>query len=359
MKSLSRTPLMEATPLLFLLLLLLLLLLFLFPATDSPVENLQKAAEVLSNAHFSSMGLTLNLISEADILPPSPSLTVFSPRDSAFSSSGQPSLSLLQLHFSAISLSSQFLRSLPFGTEIPTALDNRSLIVTTLPDDARVSLNDVRITKSPLYSDGSLVIFGAEDFFNSSFKLPFSIQGHGTPNLRCASSIKNSQKTVNFKADNSLETASKVLKSSGYSVMASILGMQLLGVEKPATLLTLFAPIDQSIVKVIGNLGEYPPMFLKHTVPCRLLWGDLIDIGNGAVAIPTYGKGFKIHVTKSNDNNLLLVNKVPIIRPELYKNEWIVVHGVGRNGEQGSSASDKKNFKGMIAISMILLVQLF
>ncbi|KAK4785831.1 hypothetical protein SAY86_002520 [Trapa natans] len=379
MKALSRSPSMEAPPLLKS---LILLVLSLTSAADSPIDNLQKAAEVLSNNHFSSMGLVLDLISETDILPSSPSLTIFSSRDSAFSRSGQPSLSLLQLHFSPIFLSSQFLRSLPFGTEIPTVLDNRSLIVTTLPGDARVSLNDVRITNSPLYSDDSLVIFGAEDFFNSSFQLPFPIQGHGTPNLRCASSIKNSKKMLNFKADDSFERASKVMKSSGYSVMASILGMQLVGIEKPATLLTIFAPIDESVVKVFRNFGEYPSMFLQHAVPCRLLWGDLVDMENGEVAIPTYRKGFKINVTRSNDNKVLLVNKIPIIRPELYKNEWVVVHGVrsvlgmtarksgggdkppshstphSGNGEKGSPA-DKKDFKVMIAFSMAMLVPFF
>lgn len=168
-----------------------------------------------------------------------------------------------------------------------------------------------------------------------------------------------------------------MMKSSGYSVMASILGMQLLGIEKPATLLTLFAPVDESIVKVFRNFGEYPSMFLQHTVPCRLMWGDLVDIEKGSVAIPTYRKGFRIHVTKSNDNRLL-VNKVPIIRPELYKTEWIVVHGVGnvlgtsaRKGRGGNrpygppggngegSAADKKNFKVMIMITTAILAQFF
>ncbi|OWM70340.1 putative fasciclin-like arabinogalactan protein 20 [Punica granatum] len=359
---------MAAAPLFF-----SLLLLSSTSAVTSPAENLQKAAEVLSDAHFSSMGLTLDLISDTHIIPPSPSLTVFSPRDSAFSRSGQPSLSLLQFHFSDLSLSSQFLRSLPFGTEIPTVLENRSLVVTTLPRDARVSLNGVRITNSPLYSDGSLVVFGADEFFNSSFQLPVPIQGHRTPNLLCASSIKNSQKSgFNFKADNLFEKASKVMRSSGYSVMASILGMQLLGIENPATLLTIFAPIDESITKRVRNFGEYPSIFLQHTVPCRLLWGDLVDIENGAVAIPTYRKGFRVHVTKSNDNKLM-VNKVPIVRPELYKNEWIVVHGVGdllegsnrKGGDgsypptggngQGNNAVAMKNFKAMIVITAIFV----
>ncbi|KAI4373246.1 hypothetical protein MLD38_011391 [Melastoma candidum] len=175
-----------------------------------PAAVLRKAADVLANARFTSMALTLELVSETSALPESSSLTIFSPNDAAFSHSGQPTLSLLRLHFCPSSLSSGFLRSLPFGTEIPTTLWNGSLVVSSFPSDADFTLNGVKIDRSPLYSDEALMVYGISDFFDPNFQVSQPLQGT-TPDLRCALRIKDGKRTgSDFPGRNAFDGAVKV-----------------------------------------------------------------------------------------------------------------------------------------------------
>ncbi|XP_030551577.1 putative fasciclin-like arabinogalactan protein 20 [Rhodamnia argentea] len=286
-------------------------------------DSLHRAAQNLYGARFTSMALTLELISQTSVVPHSQSLTIFAPRDSAFSRSGQPSLSLLQFHFTPLSLSRHFLASLPYGTAVPTALGNRSLVVTSLPGDPSISLNSVKIDGPPLFADKSLMVFGVERFFDPGFELPSPVQGP-TPDLNCVSSLKRGNR-AGFPGDSSFHEASRKMRSSGYSVMGSILGAQLLGFEYRTASLTLFAPVDKAMTHRKGNFSEYASIFLQHVVRCKLLWSDLAEFSNGP-ALPTYKKGYAVRVTKSGDT--FMVNKVAIVHPELYVNEWFVVHGV-------------------------------
>ncbi|PQQ07906.1 putative fasciclin-like arabinogalactan protein 20 [Prunus yedoensis var. nudiflora] len=63
-----------------------------------PTRTLSNAAEILSDFGYTSMALTLDLASQTLLLSQSPSLTIFTPTDAAFSHSGQPPLNLLQFH---------------------------------------------------------------------------------------------------------------------------------------------------------------------------------------------------------------------------------------------------------------------
>ncbi|KAI6686103.1 hypothetical protein NL676_032016 [Syzygium grande] len=303
-------------------------------------DSLHRAAQTLSGSRFTSMALTLELVSQTPVVPRSQSLTIFAPRDSAFSRSGQPSLSVLQFHFAPLFLSHRFLASLPYGTAVPTALGNRSLVVTSLPGDPFVSLNSVMIDRSPLFADKSVTVFGVERFFDPGFELPSPVQGP-TPDLSCVSSLKTGNR-AGFPGDSSFHEASRKMRSSGYSLMGSILGMQLLGFEYRTATLTLFAPADKAMTNNKGNFSEYASIFLQHVVRCKLLWSDLAGFSNGP-ALPTYKKGYGVHVTKSGDT--FMVNKVAIVHPELYVNEWIVVHGV-RGMIGAKSRADKATHKG-------------
>ncbi|KAF8036901.1 hypothetical protein BT93_C2584 [Corymbia citriodora subsp. variegata] len=286
------------------------------------------------------MALTLELVSQTPgVIPRSQSLTIFAPRDSAFSQSGQPSLSLLQFHFAPLSLSHHFLASLPYGTAVPTALANRSLVITSLPGDPFVSLNSVKIDGLPLFADESLTVFGVERFFDPGFELSSPVQGPPL-DLNCVSSLKRGNR-AGFPGDSSFHEASRKMRSSGYSVMGSILGMQLLGFEYRTATLTLFAPVDKAMTYNKGNFSEYASIFLQHVVRCKLLWSDLPAFSNGP-ALPTYKKGYGVRVTKSGDT--FMVNKVAIVHPELYVNEWIVVHGV-REMIGARSRADKPGHK--------------
>ncbi|KAI9127162.1 hypothetical protein K1719_001721 [Acacia pycnantha] len=47
------------------------------------------------------------------------------------------------------------------------------------------------------------------------------------------------------------------------------------------TPMTLFALPDNAVVNHLGNFSEYPSFFLRHIVPCKLLWNDLVDFRDG------------------------------------------------------------------------------
>ncbi|KAG5240455.1 fasciclin arabinogalactan protein [Salix suchowensis] len=290
--------------------LLSLLSLFSFlPSSFSiPTETLREAAVTLSNSGYLSMSLTLPLVSNS-LLPHTPSLTIFSPCDTAFTQAGQPPLSILRLHFSPLSFPLNSLESLSLGAKIPTLFPNHSLTITSTGYD--ISLNGVKIRDSPVYDDGSLVILGVDRFFDPGF-------GASGQNLGC--SVKVSSDCYSY------NEASRVLKSKGYSVMASFLDLQLMAGFKDKTALTIFAPVDEVIKAFLGDLSEYSSMFRKHVVPCKIMWGDLVNFDDGVV-LETYLKGFGIAVSTSGDN-LMLNDQASVNFPDMYHNDWLVIHGL-------------------------------
>ncbi|XVE74734.1 hypothetical protein DITRI_Ditri12bG0041800 [Diplodiscus trichospermus] len=292
--------------------LLPLILLSLFPLSSPlPSRTLLDAAEILSDSGFLSMALTLDLLTNT-LLFQSPSLTIFSPTDSAFLKHGQPPLSLLQFHLSPLSLSLHSLETLAPASTIPTLLPNHSLILTSSPSDDYVSLNGVRIDGSPIFDDGSLIIFGIQEFFDPSFRISSS-------NCSCAPFVNVD--------DHLFGEASLVLRSRGYSVMASFLDLQLLGFKARTVALTIFAPLDDALKMkgCIGNFSEYPSIFFRHVLPCKFSWADLVSFNDGAV-LWTYLEGFKINVNKAGNN--MMINEVAITSPDMYYGESIVVHGI-------------------------------
>ncbi|KAL4612506.1 hypothetical protein ACB092_08G204600 [Castanea dentata] len=281
-------------------LLLLLLLLLLSPLSLSsavPSEPVLKAAEILSDSGYTSMALTLELASHT-LLPHSPSLTIFAPTDAAFDRLGQPPLSLIQYHLLPLAFSFQSLKSLPLGAKILTVLPRHSLIVTASSSDDYVSLNNVTVRGQPVYDDGSLIIFGIDKFFNPYFRFSkrFWRQTCGA------------------------------MRTSGCSIMASFLDIQFLGSQEKAPMLTVFAPADEVIKGHYGSFSEYlSSFFRRHVVPCRLSWGDLVNLEDGTL-LRTYSEGFTVNVTRSL--GMLLLNDVPVIYPDMYFSDWLVVHGV-------------------------------
>jgi uncharacterized surface protein with fasciclin (FAS1) repeats len=304
--------------------LIFLLLLSLFSLSSSlQSEPILNAAEILSDSGYTSMALTLELASQT-LLPHSPSLTIFAPSDSAFAHSGQPPFSLIQYHLLPISFSFQSLESLPLGAKIATVLPRHLLTVTASPSDYRVALNNVTVEGTPVYDDGSLIIFGIDKFFNPYFQFSqrFWSQSH---NLECIASTFQSNALLVSSGAYSFSQASATLRAKGCSVMASFLDIQFLGSqEKPK--LTVFAPVDEVIKIRVGNFSEYLSSFFhQHVVPCRLLWGDLVNLDDGT-ELRTYSEGFTINVSRSR--GMLLLNDVPVIYPDMYFSNWLVVHGI-------------------------------
>lgn len=263
------------------------------------------------------MSLTLQVLAQTLLSQPS-SLTIFAPSDSSFSKLGQPSLDLLQFHFSPLPLRPHGLRLLPAGAEIPTMLDNRSLIVTASRSDRGISLNNVKISgSSPIYDGGFFLIYGIDRFFDSNFQYtPPSRRPSPSPSCWLKS------KTVN--SSDSFDEAIETLRSTGYSVTASFLGLQLNGIRNEAAM-TVFAPEDEIVKNNLGNFSEYPSFFLRHVVPCKLLWNDLVDFNDGS-ELPAFSEGFSINVTRSG--GVLVLNGVPVFFPDMFFNDKLVVHGV-------------------------------
>ncbi|XP_044489030.1 putative fasciclin-like arabinogalactan protein 20 [Mangifera indica] len=233
------------------------------------------------------MALTLEFASN-NLIPRSEFLTIFTPSDSAFSSSGQPSLSLVKFHFSHQSLTSHTLKTLPFNSKIPTLSPSRALLVTSPPyrDHDFISINGVKVNASSvIYDDGWLRVFGIEKFFDPNFRAP------PRPNLDCAASVLDDDED-DGDGPMSFGEAIDEMKDKRYSVMASFLELQLATTKKP-TLLTVFAPQD-----------------------------DKIEGGDAHIL------GYEITVTLRQDHGGLLANEI-LVAEDVYANEWLAVLGIG------------------------------
>ncbi|KAJ8770290.1 hypothetical protein K2173_012760 [Erythroxylum novogranatense] len=287
------------------------LLLLYFISLSSAIRDgtLLTAADILSSSGYLSMSLTLQIISKSEA-PDSPSLTIFSPTDQAF--------------------------SLSTGSKIPTLFANHSLVVTSEVYDNSdiISLNGVKIHGSPLYDDGSLVIFGVDHFIDPAFEVEGPAPAPGV--------LRGINGGCSVNGDNggqySFDEAIGALRSKGYSVLASFLELQLVGLMDRNLRITVLAPVDEALESSAGNFGKYSSIFRRHVVPCKILWRELVGFNDGAV-LETYMEGFRIRVTRSGD--ILMLNEVPISCPNLYQNEWLVVHGLQGMLEETEKAIGK------------------
>ncbi|KAL6133745.1 hypothetical protein ACLB2K_065979 [Fragaria x ananassa] len=312
----------SSTSLFFSLLLLSLL-------SVSSAQTINKAARILSDSGYNSISGALDLASRSFTSQP-PELTVFAPADEAFPYSGKPSLNLLLYQLLPVTFHLRSLKSLPFGAKIGTLLDGYSLTVTTLPSDGLVSLNNVTVTASPIFDDGSLIIYGTNRFFDPYFRISGPIPSYGRKN-RCCLGPRNPNETAEV-ADTvafyPFSEASRVLTSKGCSVMASFLEMQFHGFLKSLTKLTVYAPVDHAMVSRIGDLSQYSSLFRRHVAHCKLSWNDLVSLDDGTV-LRTNLQGFLINVSRYD--GVLVLNGVSVIMPEMYHNDWLVVHGINES----------------------------
>nr|XP_043620577.1 putative fasciclin-like arabinogalactan protein 20 [Erigeron canadensis] len=295
--------------------------------TALPPETLTNAVETLSNSGYIAMSLTLTAVSDG-LLSHHNAATIFSPPDIAFADYGQPSLPLLSVHISPMVFSLSTLRSLPFGTKIPTVDESIFLTVTTSSPNDVVSINDVRIIGSSIFDDGSLIVYGIENFLDPNFTVPDSpIQ---ISNLNhCTASFRGNNGSIS-----SFHDAANVLISRGYSVFASFLNLQLLGFQfqsqsqnKNQSNLTVFAPNDEVMVEYSGRFPDYQSLFHRHVLNCKVSWTDLMSVDDG-ISFDTYLDGFKVKVDRSGGGGYK-VNEVSITSPDMYYSDWIVIHGIG------------------------------
>ena len=281
------------------------------------------------------MSLTLQLASEA-LNFQSSTATVFAPNDNAFIKSGSPPLLQLRHHLSPERLTFEALKTLPCGSRIPSLVPNQSLVVTTsLASDGFISINNVRVHENAVFGDGSVVLYGIDEFINSSFQtvldpVPASCPG-STTGLKGPTQDEQWDCPVE-----SFGLVAKFLRSRGYSIVATFLDGQLSGF-KDQTKLTIFAPVDQAFEDYVRNISDYSLIFRRHVVPRLLSWQDLIGCEVGT-KLPTFSRGFMVNVMVSNEG-VPVVNDAPVVFQDIYRSDWLVVHGL--NGLMKSSTDQE------------------
>ncbi|XP_051148958.1 putative fasciclin-like arabinogalactan protein 20 [Andrographis paniculata] len=295
-----------------------------------PPQSILNAAETLASSGYTAMSLTLQVIAPTLPLPSSThtALTIFSPPDKSFAVSGQPSLALLLLHFSPLSLPPSSLLSLPFSSTIPSLSPSKRLYITS-EDAQKISINKVGISNSPIYDDGLVIVYAIDDFFDLNFTLSSSFDPS-----RTRPKSQSGLQCLKLEPVSRFDEASSVLKSRGYSIIASFMDLQIFGFFCPEVFSedvkikwTVFAPADEEMVQYSGDFNGYSSLFMRHLVPCRVGWADLVDMANGTV-VSNNVKGFSMEVTKDENGESLKVNGVEIVFPEIFDNEWLVVHGI-------------------------------
>ncbi|KAL5581378.1 hypothetical protein UlMin_013820 [Ulmus minor] len=290
-------------------LLISLIILSISSSTLSSSVTLSHAAQILSNSGFLTMSLTLQLASKTINLE-SQSATVFAPANHAFRRSGQPSLHLLKYHIAPRRLPLETLKTLPSGTRIPTMEPDQSLVITASPSsDGFIAINNVRINEEAIFDDGSIVAYGIDEFFNSSFQTVLD-QTQITPG----------------RTGESFVSVADFLRPRGYSIIATFLDAQLVGFQDQ-TKLTIFAPVDEAIEEYVRNISDYSWIFRRHVVPRLLSWQDLIGFGGGNTMFPTFFEGFSIKVKVSNDVPVLN-DHAPVVFQDIYHSDWLIVHGL-------------------------------
>ncbi|EYU30049.1 hypothetical protein ABFS82_05G039600 [Erythranthe guttata] len=292
-----------------------------------PPQSITNAEDTLADSGYIAMSLILHAI--APTLPlPRPSatittLTIFSPPDAAFYTYGQPSLAHLLLHFSPLSLPPVSLLSLPFASTLPSLSHSKRLTVTSAHPET-LSINNVKISDFPIFDDGFLIVYAIDGFFNLNFTLTSTNSTGAT-----TTNPKSDLQCLNLETISRFQVASGVLKSRGYSIMASFLDLQLLGFSENFMQWTVFAPVDEELVPFSGDFPRYYSLFMRHLVPCKAGWRDLDETANGTV-ISNNAMGFGLEITKDEDDEVLMVNGVEITFPDMFVSEWLVVHGIRR-----------------------------
>ncbi|CAN8272923.1 unnamed protein product [Cochlearia groenlandica] len=318
----------------FFLLILFLDLVSLSVASLTPISS---AVEILSDAGYFSMGLTLNLANQDLNLEDWEELTIFAPSDKAFSSIyGQPSLLDIKYQLSPTRIPGEIIRNLPIAAKIPTLRSNSSHSVTNSSrSGGKPSLNNVLIDDSPLFDDGFVVIYGSDEFFTATISDPILNSSSSTSSSSSSSSIPedpiSSPDSIPITSSanrfNIFESASRLLMSRGFVIMATFLALQL-DTFSNDTKLTIFAPLDEAIPNLAARFSDYVSVFKGHVINRFLTWKDLEELAWEDSIMESVLKGYEIEVSWERD--ALLLNGVPLVYPDLFVNDWIVVHGLNQ-----------------------------
>nr|GFA24713.1 hypothetical protein [Tanacetum cinerariifolium] len=193
-------------------------------------------------------------------------------------------------------------------------MKRHAVITTAVPFPATVSATDRRRSISGIrvreMSDRRL-----EDEKISGEKWYRRSESDGWP--KCAKIRSGGAKMV----------AEVVLESNEFASWFSLLGLGFEESQSQRNGLTVFAPVDEVMVDYSDRFPDYPSLFLRHVLPCKVPLNELVSIENGSVlSLDTFLNGFRVSVTRSGVT--LMVNEVNIVFPDMYYSDWLVIHGV-------------------------------
>ncbi|GER49264.1 early transcription factor 70 kDa subunit [Striga asiatica] len=169
---------------------------------------LRRTSRQLGFAPLAPISIPLSLSSTPTIT----TLTIFFPSDSAFSTSGQPSLAHLLLHFSPLSLSPSSLLSLPFASRVPS-LSPASHLVVTSGQLEQIFINNVGVSDTLIFDDEFVFVYAIDGFFNLNFNVAYADSANLNP--------RSDSQCLKLESFSRFGDAPGVLKSKGYSLFSS------------------------------------------------------------------------------------------------------------------------------------------
>jgi hypothetical protein len=88
--------------------------------------------------------------------------------------------------------------------------------------------------------------------------------------------------------------------------MEAFLDLQFLGLKERSDQLSVFAPIDEVMVSLVGNVTEYSDILRRNLVPCKIVWNDLVTFKEETL-IWTYQRDFTLNLKTSAVIGLLFM----------------------------------------------------
>ena len=127
-----------------------------------------------------------------------------------------------------------------------------------------------------------------------------------------------------------------------YREMPGFLGSQLLGYidERLGVEMTVFEPTDDP-----EGLMRDDRTLMRYVAGCRLTRTELKGPAEGA-EMRTFVDGYLIKIGRSGD--IVLLNDVPVVYPDLLVNEWIVVHGLRGTFEDAAADAAQTPESGFV-----------
>lgn len=295
-------------------------------SVESAATNLRR---VLTDLGFKQLAVAVPPIHDRT----SPT-TVFAPSDDSMHTCTSCSVSLLlREHIIRGLLPLSRLRKLPSYMKLETLIPNRCVTITSSAisnaavNSSRIFVDGVGITRPNLYDDGRIVIHGVEGVV--SHLSPLSCRDYRSTSVSFSSSSSSHPKPspVSFPDPFTimplmLDDAMVRLRKREYSILALAMKMKYLELVNLNSM-TIFAMDDESI---FGGGIAYVNNVRFHIVPDRLLTHEDLAKMKAGTKLDSLVQGQKLLLTSTGPE--VMINFIPIMKPEVMQNIKIVVHGI-------------------------------